>query len=92
MGHARVREWEKREQLQRLVVDAIRTDLDDRGLTEEEMDWVYFMVSPDLDEVFAWVNVSGREIDQAAFEGWELEYAESIEQAEEITGYYFDLR
>lgn len=92
MAHAELSQWQAYDILRKLVADAIKTDLEDRGLTEEEMDHVYFMVSPDYDEVFAWVNISKRDIDLLAFEGWTLEYAESFEQADEIVKLYFDLR
>jgi len=92
MAHAVISEWDAYNALLKLVRDAIKTDLEDRGLTEEEMDHVYFMVSPDYNEVFAWVNISKRDIDLLAFDGWTLEYAESMEQADEIVKLYFDLR
>lgn len=89
---ARINEFIKRDQLRKLIADAIQEDLNDRGLTEDDIQWVYFMVSPGLDEVFAWVNIKQNDIDKLSFDGWELEYAESIEQAITIAEFYFDLR
>lgn len=89
---ARINEFVKRDQLRKLIADAIQEDLNDRGLTEDDIQWVYFMVSPGLDEVFAWVNINPNDIDKLSFDGWQLEYTENIEQAIEIAEFYFDLR
>lgn len=92
MGHEELSQRELRDRLRKMVIDAIKTDLDDLLLNEDELDHVYFVVSPGLDEVFAWVNIVESEIDKPAFDGWHLEYAESIDEAMRIVDYYFDLR
>lgn len=89
---ARTSEFEKWKNLRNLIADAIYCDLEDQGLTEDDLFHVYFVVSPDLDEVIAWVNIRKSEIDLPAFDGWYLEYAESMEQAVAFADLYFDLR
>lgn len=89
---ARTSEFDKWKNLRNLIADAISCDLEDQGLTEDDLFHVYFVVSPDLDEVIAWVNIRKSEIDIPAFDGWHLEYAESMERAVAIADLYFDLR
>ena len=85
-------EWQRYHTLRDSIADAVDTELSDNDMTEDDIKCIWMMISPDLEEVFAWVNIEKGEIDLSAFEGWNLEYAESVEEAVDIAGLYFDLR
>lgn len=84
--------WARYHALKDAIASAVDEAINDEDIREDEIDNILVLISPDLDEVYAYVNTSIREIDMKAFPDWHIEHADSVEEADGIADLYFDLR
>lgn len=85
------REWALYRALRASVADAVYTALEDLDEGVKARDCI-ILISPDLDEVFAYWNTDISEIDMQAFPDWHVEHMTNEDDIEDIVMQYFDLR
>lgn len=89
---ARISNYTRWQYLRELIEDAIDEALLDEEIDEADVENVILMISPTLEEVYAYVNTDESSIDMMAFTDWHMEIADSVEGAVGVADYYFDLR
>ena len=89
---AKISNYTRWQYLRELIEDAIEETLLDEEIDESDVEDVILMISPTLEEVYAYVNTDESTIDKMAFPDWHMETADSIEGAVAVADYYFDLR
>ena len=89
---AMISDYTRWQYLRELIKDAIDETLLDEEIDEADVDDVILLISPTLEEVYAYVNIDVSAIDKRAFTDWHVEIADSIDGAVAVADYYFDLR
>jgi len=89
---AKISEYTRWKNLTDMIMNAIDNALWDEDIEEDDVYSVILLISPTLEEVYAYVNTELSSIDKRAFQNWHIEEADSIEEAVDTAGYYFDLR